>query len=122
MSKTVLLPCNGLSARGRLAADIANGIRDQIEDVEVVDLVPLLAQLPDAVSIVKSANRVIALSGCINQCESKACHITTQREPDLVFQLEHELPVGVTGPESCPPGLYKQLLRTITSQLLGELD
>lgn len=118
----VLLPCNGLSARGQITRFVADQIREQIDDIEVVELVPLMAGIPGAVETLRRAKRVIGLSGCEHRCESNGCEMARGKAPDDTFTVGDLVRSDVQSIDSFAPEEMKQCSLQVSSLLLGKLS
>lgn len=87
-SKTVLIPCNGLSSCGKVVREMMKMLHSQMPEVDIVDLVPLMAGAGNTVKRAKSATRVIGVAGCQHRCDEDGCQMALGRSPDVEFVVD----------------------------------
>lgn len=117
-----LLPCNGLSARGRLAREAARMLREGMEQLQQIDMVPLMAGLPKETEQLREARFVMGLAGCEHRCDQNACQQALQRPPDDAFVIGDIVREEVHEIDELSEEEKQQYLLDITSQLLGRLS
>ncbi len=118
----ILLPCNGLSARGQVTEMASAKIREAMEEVRRVDLVPLLAGLTDEQSAVNEARAVIGLAGCSYRCEARACRQAVGRELDDGLVVGDLMREDVTELSDATEQEIEQCVLEVTSRVLAVLS
>ncbi len=120
-TKIAILPCGGLSARGRLSIQTAILLKREIPEVEIANIVPLLAGVEEEREKFNRADFIMAISGCRHHCAQKACLELKGREPDEHFELESFVPSEVIDYSDLSEAEKKRILPLIVSQTLGRL-
>ncbi|MCB9644402.1 MAG: hypothetical protein H6728_15120 [Myxococcales bacterium] len=117
----IIVPCNGHSLRGQLTQRVAQLLREQIEDIDVVDLVPLMAGLPLAQQKARQSKLLIGLAGCNHRCERSGCQQFLRRPLDQEITLDAFVPPHQKDKQDITPEEFEQLVLHITSSVLGQL-
>lgn len=116
----VLLPCNGLSARGQLSSVVAGLLQEQLEDIEIGQLIPLSVKDPAEQARLARARFVMAISGCSQRCESHICQ-QAGGQIDGSICLEDDLPKELVSIAQVTPEQRRQATLTATSRALAQL-
>lgn len=117
----VLLPCNGLSARGYLSSLIAQHVQEQLPQVCVIPPVPLSVGIESFVRQTQEAQYIFALSGCSHRCESHICQQATGRQPDETLDIEPIVRKDVSEWIDMSMDEQKQTLQRLVHQALDRL-
>lgn len=117
----ILVPCNGHTLRGQLTQRVAQLLREQIEDIDVVDLIPLMAGLPHAIQKARQAKSLVGLAGCNHRCERSACQQFLKRPLDQEIVLDSFVDPSCKEMDDLSEEDFKQRVLQITSSVLGQL-
>jgi uncharacterized metal-binding protein len=121
-ASVVLVPCNGYTLRGHIAQRVAQMLRQELDDIEIVDLIPLMAGREDALQKAHHARALIGLAGCRQACERSGCQQFLRRGLDQEILLDALVPAHYRDTQDIPPAELEQLILQITSSVLGQLS
>ncbi len=119
--KIALIPCNGLSARGQLTRMSTQLIHEQMDDVQVVDLAPLMAGVPGTLQAVQEARTVIGVAGCSSRCENVGCQKVFGQQLKHAIVFEELVPPHIRDTKEIKESDLQQLLPQAVSQLIGKI-
>lgn len=117
---TVLVPCNGLSARGQLSTQVAHYLQENMDDVAVAYPTPIATKQQDLLKQIYQAKRVILLSGCDQQCGVAICQ-QAQVLADTNVQLGAAVRPEAIEYDELDEEERKQALRLMTSRVVATL-
>ena len=120
--RIVIIPCSGASARGRLTYEIAEMIKQGLPEIEIVNIVPLMAKLEPELSIAQNADIIISIAGCDYRCELTACREVLEREPDETVLIGKAVREDVREYRELSESEKGEIIRKITSQILGKIS
>ncbi|MCK6509899.1 putative zinc-binding protein [Myxococcota bacterium] len=120
-ASVILVPCNGHTLRGQLTQRVAQLLREQIDDIDIIDLVPLMAELPHALQLARQAKSLIGLAGCHHRCERSACQQFLKRSLDQEILLEHFIEPSCKELQDISEEDFQTWVLHITSSVLGQL-
>ena len=118
----VLLPCGGLSVRGRIAHQASMRVLQGLEDVLLVNFVPLMAKIPESLAQIRDADFVMTLSGCSQRCELKACVEILNRKPDDSFLVGDIVPQEIREASELSEEEIEQYVLEVASQVSRRLS
>lgn len=120
--KVVLIPCNGLSARGRVAHLAAIMVEEGMPEVQWVDCVPLMAEVDEEVKRVREARYVMGLAGCAYRCDALACRRGRGRETDDAVVIGKIVPPHIAEAADLSEDDKKRFALETASQVIAKLN
>jgi uncharacterized metal-binding protein len=120
-SSVVLIPCNGLSLRGRLTSRVAALLQEQM-GIKIVALSPLMARLPKEVSTIQQASRVIGFAGCSHRCDITGCRMGADQEPNEYFVIGDLVRTEACDINEISESEFQEYILEITSRLAGQIS
>ncbi len=97
-------------------------LREQINGLKIVDLVPLMAGIPEEVEAVKKARAVVGFAGCQHRCDLDVCLKIRGKAPEHEFVIENILRNEVRDIKELSHEEFESVALQITSHLIGKLS
>ena len=117
----VVLPCNGLSARGQVTTLAVDQVTEGFEGLRCVNIVPLMAGVAEDVAELQAARAVVGVAGCHHRCDAHACRQVLHREPDDAFVVGEMLRAEVIERTEMTDEEFRQCALEVASRLVGIL-
>lgn len=119
--QVVLVCCNGVSARGHVAARACHLVCESLSEVRSIEVVPLLAGVPEEVEALSRARVVLGLAGCDQRCDRGATRRVTGREPDESFVVGASLRAEVHEVADASEKELQSCTLELSSRIIGRV-